>query len=35
MHKVVCCYPDADALVDAAAVRTGRYLVMSSRASDG
>jgi Methyltransferase domain len=29
MHKVVCCYPDADALVGAAAERTGRYLVMS------
>jgi 2-polyprenyl-3-methyl-5-hydroxy-6-metoxy-1,4-benzoquinol methylase len=29
MHKVVCCYPDADALVGAAAVRTGRYLVLS------
>ena len=29
MHKVICCYPDADALVGAAAERTGRYLVMS------
>jgi 2-polyprenyl-3-methyl-5-hydroxy-6-metoxy-1,4-benzoquinol methylase len=29
MHKVVCCYPDADALVGAAAERAGRYLVMS------
>lgn len=29
MHKVVCCYPDADALVGAAAERTGRYLVLS------
>jgi O-methyltransferase domain len=29
MHKVVCCYPDADALVGAAAERTGRYLLMS------
>jgi 2-polyprenyl-3-methyl-5-hydroxy-6-metoxy-1,4-benzoquinol methylase len=29
MHKVICCYPDADALVGAAADRAGRYLVMS------
>ncbi|MEX2102973.1 MAG: methyltransferase [Gaiellaceae bacterium] len=29
MHKVVCCYPDAEALVGAAAERAGRYLVMS------
>jgi SAM-dependent methyltransferase len=29
MHKVVCCYPDADALVGAAAERARRYLVMS------
>jgi magnesium-protoporphyrin O-methyltransferase len=29
MHRVVCCYPDADALVGAAAERAGRYLVMS------
>lgn len=29
MHKVVCCYPDADGLVGTAADRAGRYLVMS------
>jgi 2-polyprenyl-3-methyl-5-hydroxy-6-metoxy-1,4-benzoquinol methylase len=29
MHRVVCCYPDADALVGAAAERARRYLVMS------
>jgi len=29
MHKVVCCYPDAEALVGAAAEHAGRYLVMS------
>jgi magnesium-protoporphyrin O-methyltransferase len=29
MHRVVCCYPDADALVGAAADRARRYLVMS------
>jgi SAM-dependent methyltransferase len=29
MHKVVCCYPDAEALVGAAAERSRRYLVMS------
>ncbi|MEX0816433.1 MAG: methyltransferase [Gaiellales bacterium] len=29
MHKVVCCYPDAEALVGAAAERAGRYLAMS------
>jgi magnesium-protoporphyrin O-methyltransferase len=29
MHRVVCCYPDYDALVGAAAERTKRYLVMS------
>jgi magnesium-protoporphyrin O-methyltransferase len=29
MHKVVCCYPDAEALVGAAAERARRYLVMS------
>ena len=29
MNRVVCCYPDADALVEAAAERTRRYLVMS------
>jgi SAM-dependent methyltransferase len=29
MHRVVCCYSDYDALVGAAAERTGRYLVMS------
>jgi magnesium-protoporphyrin O-methyltransferase len=29
MHRVVCCYPDYDALVGAAADRARRYLVMS------
>jgi hypothetical protein len=29
MHRVVCCYPDYDALVGAAAERARRYLVMS------
>jgi 2-polyprenyl-3-methyl-5-hydroxy-6-metoxy-1,4-benzoquinol methylase len=29
MHRVVCCYPDYDALVGAAAERTKHYLVMS------
>jgi len=29
MHRVVCCYPDYDALVGAASERAGRYLVMS------
>ncbi len=29
MHRVVCCYPDYDALVGAAAERSTRYLVMS------
>ena len=29
MHRVVCCYPDYDALVGAAASRTQRCLVMS------
>jgi magnesium-protoporphyrin O-methyltransferase len=29
MHRVVCCYPDYDALVGAAAERTRRYLAMS------
>ncbi len=29
MHRVVCCYPDYEALVGAAAERAGRYLVMS------
>jgi Methyltransferase domain len=29
MHRVVCCYPDYDALVGAAAERAHRYLVMS------
>jgi hypothetical protein len=29
MHKVVCCYPDYDALVGAAAERAKRHLVMS------
>jgi 2-polyprenyl-3-methyl-5-hydroxy-6-metoxy-1,4-benzoquinol methylase len=29
MHKVVCCYPDVDALVGAAAERARRYLVLS------
>jgi 2-polyprenyl-3-methyl-5-hydroxy-6-metoxy-1,4-benzoquinol methylase len=29
MHRVVCCYPDYDALVGAAAERSKRYLVMS------
>jgi 2-polyprenyl-3-methyl-5-hydroxy-6-metoxy-1,4-benzoquinol methylase len=29
MHKVVCCYPDYDALVGAASERAKRYLVMS------
>jgi hypothetical protein len=29
MHRVVCCYPDYDALVGAAAERSRRYLVMS------
>ena len=29
MHRVVCCYPDADALVGAAAERARRYLVLS------
>ncbi len=29
MHRVVCCYPDYDALVGAAAERARRYLVLS------
>jgi magnesium-protoporphyrin O-methyltransferase len=29
MHRVVCCYPDHDALVGAAAERSLRYLLMS------
>jgi hypothetical protein len=29
MHRVVCCYPNYDALVGAAAERARRYLVMS------
>jgi 2-polyprenyl-3-methyl-5-hydroxy-6-metoxy-1,4-benzoquinol methylase len=29
MHRVVCCYPDYDALVGAASERAQRYLVMS------
>jgi ubiquinone/menaquinone biosynthesis C-methylase UbiE len=29
MHRVVCCYPDYEQLVGAAAERAGRYLVMS------
>lgn len=29
MHRVVCCYPDYDALVGAASDRAQRYLVMS------
>jgi 2-polyprenyl-3-methyl-5-hydroxy-6-metoxy-1,4-benzoquinol methylase len=29
MHRVVCCYPDYDALVGAAAERARRFLVMS------
>jgi 2-polyprenyl-3-methyl-5-hydroxy-6-metoxy-1,4-benzoquinol methylase len=29
MHRVVCCYPDYDALMGAAAERAGRYLVIS------
>ena len=29
MHRVVCCYPDYDALVGAASERASRYLVMS------
>lgn len=29
MHRVVCCYPDPDALVGAAADHARRYLVMS------
>ncbi|HEX2044792.1 MAG TPA: class I SAM-dependent methyltransferase [Gaiellaceae bacterium] len=29
MHRVVCCYPDYERLVGAAAERAGRYLVMS------
>jgi 2-polyprenyl-3-methyl-5-hydroxy-6-metoxy-1,4-benzoquinol methylase len=29
MHRVICCYPDYDALMDAAAERAGRYLVLS------
>jgi 2-polyprenyl-3-methyl-5-hydroxy-6-metoxy-1,4-benzoquinol methylase len=29
MHRVVCCYPDADALVGAAAGRARRFLVLS------
>lgn len=29
MHSVVCCYPDAERLLAAAAARTRRYLVLS------
>jgi 2-polyprenyl-3-methyl-5-hydroxy-6-metoxy-1,4-benzoquinol methylase len=29
MHRVVCCYPDPEALVGAAAAHTGRRLVLS------
>jgi hypothetical protein len=29
LHRVVCCYPDAEALVAAAAARTGRTLLLT------
>ena len=29
MHRVVCCYPDGEALVAAAAWRAGRLLIFS------
>jgi SAM-dependent methyltransferase len=29
LHRVVCCYPDVDALVGAAAARTGRLLLLT------
>jgi SAM-dependent methyltransferase len=29
LHRVVCCYPDVDALVGAAAARTGRVLLLT------
>ena len=29
MHSVICCYPDMEHLVEAAAARTKRYLVVS------
>ena len=29
LHRVVCCYPDVDALVGTAAARTGRRLLMT------
>jgi hypothetical protein len=29
MHRVVCCYPDAEALVGVAAARTGRVLALT------
>jgi hypothetical protein len=29
LHRVVCCYPDLDALVGAAAARTGRVLLLT------
>jgi magnesium-protoporphyrin O-methyltransferase len=29
MHRVVCCYPDYDALIGAGAERTRRYLLLS------
>jgi hypothetical protein len=29
LHRVVCCYPDVDALVGAAAARTGRTLLLT------
>jgi hypothetical protein len=29
LHRVVCCYPDADALVGAAAAHTGRRLLLT------
>jgi SAM-dependent methyltransferase len=29
LHRVVCCYPDVDALVGAAAVHTGRILLLT------
>jgi len=29
LHRVLCCYPDVDALVDAAAAHTGRRLLLT------
>jgi hypothetical protein len=29
LHRVVCCYPDVDALVGAAAARAGRILLLT------